>query len=50
VTRCRRLVRDSEKRIGVSDAMILAAMGGVLLRRTAGIPFRGAAIGSLDAG
>jgi hypothetical protein len=31
--RWRRLVRDYEKRIDVSKAMILVAMGGNLLRR-----------------
>jgi transposase len=33
MTRWRRLVRDYEKRIDVSKAMIYAAMGGLLLRR-----------------
>jgi len=33
--RWRRLVRDHEKRIDVSQAMILVAMGGNLLRRNA---------------
>ncbi len=33
--RWRRLVRDYEKRIDVSQAMILVAMGGNLLRRNA---------------
>jgi transposase len=32
--RWRRLVRDYEQRIDVSQAMILVAMGGNLLRRT----------------
>jgi hypothetical protein len=32
--RWRRLVRDYEQRIDVSEAMILVAMGGNLLRRT----------------
>ena len=35
MTRWRRLVRDYETRIDVSEAMILVAMGGNLLRRTA---------------
>jgi transposase len=35
ITRWRRLVRDYEQRIDVSEAMILVAMGGNLLRRTA---------------
>jgi hypothetical protein len=35
ITRGRRLVRDYETRIDVSEAMILAAMGGNLLRRNA---------------
>ena len=35
MTRWRRLVRDYEQRIDVSHAMILVAMGGNLLRRTA---------------
>ena len=35
MTRWRRLVRDYEARIDVSQAMILIAMGGNLLRRTA---------------
>ena len=35
MTRWRRLVRDYEPRIDVSHAMILVAMGGNLLRRTA---------------
>jgi len=35
MTRWRRLVRDYEKRIDVSRAMILVAMGGNLLRRNA---------------
>lgn len=34
MTRWRRLVRDYEQRIDVSQAMILVAMGGNLLRRT----------------
>jgi transposase len=34
MTRWRRLVRDYEARIDVSQAMILVAMGGNLLRRT----------------
>ena len=34
MTRWRRLVRDYEQRIDVSEAMILVAMGGNLLRRT----------------
>ena len=33
MTRWRRLVRDYEQRIDVSDAMILVAMGSLLLRR-----------------
>ena len=35
MTRWRRLVRDYEKRIDVSKAMIHVAMGGLLLRRIA---------------
>uniref|UniRef100_UPI002E2CF074 transposase n=1 Tax=Thermaurantiacus tibetensis TaxID=2759035 RepID=UPI002E2CF074 len=35
MTRWRRLVRDYERRIDVSHAMILVAMGGNLLRRNA---------------
>ncbi|MER9132227.1 transposase [Mesorhizobium sp. M0768] len=35
MTRWRRLVRDYEQRIDVSQAMILAAMGGNLIRRNA---------------
>ncbi len=35
MTRWRRLVRDYEKRIDVSNAMILVAMGGNLIRRNA---------------
>jgi putative transposase len=35
MTRWRRLVRDFEARIDVSEAMIYVAMGGLLLRRTA---------------
>jgi hypothetical protein len=35
MTRWRRLVRDDEKRIDVSKAMILVAMGGSLLCRNA---------------
>ena len=35
MTRWRRLVRDYEQRIDVSKAMILVAMGGDMLRRTA---------------
>jgi hypothetical protein len=35
MTRWRRLVRDYEKRIDVSHAMILVAMGGNLIRRNA---------------
>ncbi len=35
MTRWRRLVRDYEKRIDVSHAMILVAMGGILIRRNA---------------
>ena len=35
MTRWRRLVRDYEKRIDVSKAMIHVAMGGLLLRRVA---------------
>ena len=35
MTRWRRLVRDYEKRIDVSHAMILVAMGGNLVRRNA---------------
>ena len=34
MTRWRRLVRDYEQRIDVSEAMILVAMGENLLRRT----------------
>lgn len=34
MTRWRRLVRDYEECIDVSQAMILVAMGGNLLRRT----------------
>ena len=34
MTRWRRLVRDYEERIDVSQAMIVVAMGGNLLRRT----------------
>ncbi|MGO4524642.1 IS5/IS1182 family transposase, partial [Microvirga sp. 2MCAF35] len=33
--RWRRLVRDYEKRIDVSTAMIHVAMGGILIRRNA---------------
>ncbi len=33
MTRCRRLVRDYEKRLDVSEAMIHRAMGSNLLRR-----------------
>ena len=33
--RWRRLVRDYEQRIDVSKAMILVAMGGIMLRRNA---------------
>ncbi len=33
--RWRRLVRDYEKRIDVSRAMIFVAMGGIMLRRNA---------------
>lgn len=33
--RWRRLVRDYEQRIDVSQAMILVAMGGIMLRRNA---------------
>jgi transposase len=33
--RWRRLVRDYEKRIDVSKAMIMVAMGGIMLRRNA---------------
>jgi hypothetical protein len=33
--RWRRLVRDYERRIDVSTAMIYVAMGGVLIRRNA---------------
>ena len=33
--RWRRLVRDYEQRIDVSQAMIMVAMGGVMLRRNA---------------
>jgi transposase len=35
MTRWRRLVRDYEQRIDVSQAMILVAMGGNLIRRNA---------------
>ena len=35
MTRWRRLVRDYEQRLDVSEAMILIAMGGLLLRRNA---------------
>ncbi len=35
MTRWRRLVRDDEKRIDVSQAMIMVAMGGNLIRRNA---------------
>jgi len=35
MTRWRRLVRDYEQRLDVSEAMILIAMGGMLLRRNA---------------
>jgi transposase len=35
MTRWRRLVRDYERRIDVSHAMLLVAMGGNLLRRNA---------------
>ena len=35
MTRWRRLVRDYEQRIDVSEAMIHVAMGGNLLRRNA---------------
>ncbi|WP_420846622.1 transposase [Methylocystis parvus] len=35
MTRWRRLVRDYEKRIDVSKAMIHVALGGLLLRRIA---------------
>ena len=35
MTRWRRLVRDYEKRIDVSQAMIMVAMGGNLIRRNA---------------
>ena len=35
MTRWRKLVRDYEKRIDVSKAMIHVAMGGLLLRRIA---------------
>ena len=35
MTRWRRLVRDYEKRIDVSRAMIHVAMGGLMLRRNA---------------
>jgi hypothetical protein len=35
MTRWRRLVRDYEKRIDVSHAMILVTMGGNLFRRNA---------------
>jgi len=35
MTRWRRLVRDYEKRIDVSQAMIMVAMGGILIRRNA---------------
>lgn len=33
--RWRRLVRDFEQRIDVSQAMIMVAMGGIMLRRSA---------------
>ena len=33
--RWRRLVRDYEQRIDVSQAMIMVAMGGIMLRRNA---------------
>ena len=35
MTRWRRLVRDYEARLDISEAMILVAMGGNLLRRNA---------------
>jgi hypothetical protein len=35
MTRWRRLVRDYEQRLDVSEAMILIAMAGFLLRRNA---------------
>ena len=35
LVRCRRLVRDFERRLDVSEAMIHVAMGGLLLRRIA---------------
>ena len=35
MTRWRRLVRDYEKRLDASHAMILVAMGGILIRRNA---------------
>jgi len=35
MTRWRRLVRDYEQRLDVSEAMILIAMGSILLRRNA---------------
>lgn len=35
MTGCRRLVRDYEARIDISEAMILVAMGGNRLRRNA---------------
>jgi hypothetical protein len=35
MTRWRRLVRDYKARLDVSEAMIIVAMGGNLLRRTA---------------
>jgi transposase len=35
MTRWRRLVRDYEQRLDVSEAMIFIAMGGIMLRRTA---------------
>jgi hypothetical protein len=34
--RWRRSVRDCEKRLDIPNAMILVAMGGLLLRRIAG--------------
>ena len=40
MTRWRRLVRDYEARIDVSQAMILVAMGGNLLRRTTHLCFQ----------
>jgi hypothetical protein len=33
MTRYRRLVRDYERRLDVSEAMIFLAMGGLLVRR-----------------